>query len=514
MATKSYLAIDMGASSGRHIVGHFDGKRLNLEEVYRFENGSVEMAGNLYWNFPGQWGHVAAGLQAAGALYGGKIVSVGVDTWGVDFGLLGRNDTLLGIPACYRDPRTDGAMERAFETVSRDEIFANTGLQFMQFNTLYQLLAMKWANSPLLDSAERFLTMPDLFHWLMSGVKANEFTNSTTTQFYNPLTGDWATTMLEKFGLPTHIFAPVTPPGTVLGKLTPNIAKASGLSAANVVLPGTHDTASAVMAVPVQTSDFRLQTSDQNSEARSPKPEASWCYISLGTWALMGVEVDRPIVNDQVAAFNFTNEGGVGNTMRLLKNISGLWLIQECRRNWNQAGRNWDWEHLNALAANAAPLVSFINPDEREFLSPTDMPEAIRQYCKRTGQTVPPTEGAILRCALESIAMKFRTTLEMCESLTGNRIDTIHIVGGGTKNRQLCQAATDACGRRVVAGPIEATAIGNLMMQAVASGDVGGIQQAREVIRESFDVVEYLPQNTAAWQDAYGRFCQVTGVRS
>jgi len=489
MATKSYLAIDMGASSGRHIVGHFDGRRLNLEEVYRFENGPVEMAGNLYWNFPGQWGHVAAGLQAAGALYGANIVSVGVDTWGVDFGLLGRNDTLLGIPFCYRDPRTDGAMERAFEAVSRDEIFANTGLQFMQFNTLYQLLAMKWANSPILDNAERFLMIPDLFHWLLSGVKANEFTNSTTTQFYNSLTGDWAKPMLAQFGLPTHLFAPVTPPGTVLGKLTTNVANASGLSEANVVLPGTHDTASAVMAVPTSQP-------------------ADWCYISLGTWALMGVETQKPIINDQVATFNFTNEGGVGGTMRLLKNISGLWLIQECRRVWNQAGRNWDWEHLNALAANAPELVSFINPDEREFLSPTDMPEAIRQYCKRTGQTAPQTEGAILRCALESIAMKFRYTLEMCESLIRNKIDTIHIVGGGTKNRQLCQAAADACGRRVVAGPIEATAIGNLMMQAVASGDVRGISQAREVIRDSFEVIEYLPHNTATWQDAYGRFIE------
>jgi rhamnulokinase len=226
----------------------------------------------------------------------------------------------------------------------------------------------------------------------------------------------------------------------------------------------------------------------------------------------MGIETETPIVNDQVAAFNFTNEGGVGNTIRLLKNISGLWLIQECRRIWNQSGRNWDWEHLNALAANAAPLVSFINPDEREFLSPTDMPEAIRQYCKRTGQTVPQTEGAILRCALESIAMKFRYTLEMCESLTGTKIDTLHIVGGGTKNRQLCQAAADACGRRVVAGPIEATAIGNLMMQAVASGDVSGIPQAREVIRDSFEVIEYLPHDTAAWQDAFGRFCRVIGL--
>ncbi|MDR1491977.1 MAG: rhamnulokinase [Planctomycetaceae bacterium] len=490
MTKKLYLAIDMGASSGRHIVGHFDGERLTLEEVYRFENGSIEMAGNLFWNFLGQWGHVVAGLQAVGALYGSDIVSVGADTWGVDFGLLGRNDTLLGFPFCYRDPRTDGAMERAFQTVSRDEIFAQTGVQFMQFNTLYQLLVMKWANSPILEQAESFLMTPDLFHWLMSGVKSNEFTNATTTQCYNPQTGGWATPLLEKFGLPTHIFAPVAQPGVTLGKLTASVAKNTGLSAANVVLPGAHDTASAVMATPTSR----------------PSGQTDWCYISLGTWALMGVETEKPIVNETVAKFNFTNEGGVGATTRVLKNISGLWLVQECRRNWNQNGRNWDWEHLNALAANAPSLVSLIDPDDRDFLSPTDMPEAIRKYAARTGQTIPDSEGAILRCALESIALKFRYALEMCESLTGRKIETVHIVGGGVKNRQLCQAAANACGRRVVAGPVEATAIGNLMMQAVAAGDASGIRQAREIIRNSFETIEYLPQNEDAWQDAYGRF--------
>ncbi|MCL2349097.1 MAG: rhamnulokinase [Planctomycetaceae bacterium] len=498
MANKSYLAVDMGASSGRHIIGHFDGKRLNLEEVYRFENGPVEMAGSLYWNFPGQWGHVAAGLQAAGSLYGSAIVSVGIDTWGVDFGLLGRGDTLLGVPYCYRDPRTDDAMTKAFQTVPQSDVFAQTGLQFMQFNSLYQLLTLKWTNSPILEHAESFLMMPDLFHWLMCGVKANEFTNATTTQCFNPLTGDWAKPLLEKFGLPVNIFAPVVQPGTTLGKLTAAVAKQTGLSAADVVLPGTHDTASAVMAVPT----LCVPTSH-------PSEKIDWCYISLGTWALMGVETAKPVVNKTAYNLNFTNEGGVGNTIRLLKNISGLWLIQECRRVWNQAGRHWDWEHLNALAANAPSLVSFINPDERDFLAPTDMPEAIRRYAACTGQTVPQTEGAVLRCALESIAMKFRVTLEMCESLIGAKIDTIHIVGGGTKNRQLCQAAADACGRRVVTGPVEATAIGNLMMQAVAADDVSGISEAREVIRNSFEVIEYVPQNTNAWEDAYGRFCKI-----
>jgi len=493
MGTKSYLAIDMGASSGRHIVGHFDGTRISLEEVYRFENGSVEMAGNLYWGFPNQWTHVLNGMQAAGAKYGSQISSVGVDTWGVDFGLLGRNDTLLGNPYCYRDPRTNDTMEKAFQTVPRSEIFAQSGLQFMQFNSLYQFLAMKWENSPILEQAESFLMMPDLFHWLMSGVKSNEFTNATTTQFFNPITRDWAKPMLEKFGLPTHLFLPVSQPGSTLGKLQSSIIQTTGLSSANVVLPGTHDTASAVMAVPTS----------------KPSGQTDWCYISLGTWALLGVETKNPVISDAAFEINFTNEGGVGDTFRLLKNISGLWLIQECRRVWNQTGKNWDWEDLNQMAATAKSLETFINPDARDFLTPTDMPEAIRQYAARTGQQIPENEGAVLRCALESIAMKFRMVLEMCEKLTGTKIETIHIVGGGTKNKQLCQAAADACGRLVVTGPIEATAIGNLMMQAVAAGDVANIQEAREVIRKSFDVVEFTPQNHDLWNDAYDRFVKI-----
>ncbi|MDR1960062.1 MAG: rhamnulokinase [Planctomycetaceae bacterium] len=492
MATKSYLAIDMGASSGRHIVGHFDGDRIHLEEIYRFENGPVEMAGNLYWNLPGQWTHVLNGMQTAGAKYGSQILSVGVDTWGVDFGLLGRNDTLLGNPYCYRDPRTDGAMERAFQTLSRNEIFTQTGLQFMQFNSLYQFLVMQWEKSPVLESAESFLMMPDLFHWLMSGIKANEFTNATTTQCFNPVTHDWAKPMLGKFGLPEHLFQSATPPGTTLGKLRTSVAETAGLSA-NVVLPGTHDTASAVMAVPTSR----------------PSGQTDWCYISLGTWALMGVETKVPVTSEKAFEYNFTNEGGVGGTFRLLKNISGLWLIQECRRIWNQEGKDWDWEDLNRMSASAKPLVTFINPDVREFLAPTDMPEAIRQYAARTGQRIPENEGAVLRCALESIAMKFRVTLEMCENLTGTKIETIHIVGGGTKNLQLCQAAADACGRPVVTGPVEATAIGNLMMQAVAAGDVADIPQAREVIRRSFEVMEFLPQNTDQWNNAYERFKEI-----
>lgn len=496
MADKAYLAIDMGASSGRHVVGRFDGQRITLEEVYRFENGAVDAAGSLYWDLLAQWTHVTNGMRAAGAAHSDRIVSVGVDTWGVDFGLLGRDDQLLGNPFHYRDGRTNGMMDKAEEWVSRREIFQHTGLQFMQLNTLYQLLAMKLANSPILEMAESFLMMPDLFHWLMTGQKCNEMTDATTTQFYDPAKGGWATGLLEKMGLPTGILGQIAQPGANLGRLRQELAADTGLSAAEVVLPGSHDTASAVMAVPA---------------ASVPGQKPDWCYISLGTWALMGIESPLPVVNDQVMELNFTNEGGVGNTIRLLKNICGLWLVQQCRQTWNQSGKDWGWEDLNQMSAAAKPLVSFIDPDAPDFLAPKNMPEAICEFCKRTGQAVPENEGAVIRCALDSLAMKFRHVLGMCEQLNGARLETIHIVGGGTQNKQLCQAAADACGRRVVTGPIEATAIGNLMMQTVAAGDVADIAEAREVIKNSFPVEEYVPRDAAAWSDAWGRFGEVVG---
>jgi len=411
----------------------------------------------------------------------------------VDFGLVGRGDELLGNPYHYRDARTNGLMEQAFGIVSREEIFRHTGLQFMQFNTLYQLLAMKLTQSPLLDVAERMLMMPDLFHWLLTGVRCNEMTEASTSQFYNPVSGAWATELFDQFGLPAAILGPIQQPGTILGPLRAAVAGETGLSA-KVVLPGSHDTASAVMAVPAHSR---------------PGQRPDWCYISLGTWALMGIESPQPEINDQVLALNFTNEGGVGGTIRLLKNISGLRLVQECRRIWNQSGRNWGWEDLNRLSAAAKPLVSFINADAPEFLAPENMPEAICQFCRRTGQPAPADEGAVLRCALDSLAMKFRHVLGMCEELAGGRLETIHIVGGGTQNKQLCQAAADACARRVLAGPIEATALGNLMMQAVSDGGVATIAEAREVIRRSFVLDEYLPRDTAAWEAGWGRFEQL-----
>ncbi len=487
MAERAYLAVDLGASGGRVVAGLFDGARLRIEEVHRFGNGPVHVGPRSYWDLLGLWTHVLDGLRSARSRLGGQIVSVGVDTWGVDFALLGRGGELLGNPRHYRDHHTDGILERALAIVPREEIFAATGLQFMQFNTLYQLLALRLANSPLLDMAERFLMIPDLFNWLLTGVQANEFTNATTTQFFDPAAGQWATGLLDRFQIPTRMLGEVIPPGTDLGPPAAHVARETGLGDVQVIAPGTHDTASAVLAVP--------------AEGASP-----WCYISSGTWSLMGVETPRPVINDLCRQLNFTNEGGVAGSIRLLKNITGLWLLQECRRVWAVEGRDWSWEQLNQLCDAALPLQAFINPDDAAFMAPANMPQAIREYCRRTAQTPPADEGAVIRCALESLALKCRLVLEWLEKLVGGRLETIHIVGGGTQNGRLCQSIANSCGRRVLAGPIEATALGNIAMQAIALGDMSSVPQAREVIRRSFQVDEYQPTDAAAWDAAFVQF--------
>jgi len=491
MAQRTYLAIDLGASSGRHVAGKFDGETLSLTEVYRFANGPVAAAGHLYWDLLSQWMQVRAGLSAAAQL--GEIASVGVDTWGVDFGLLGPGDELLANPVHYRDPRTDGLLERAFEIVPRDQIFAHTGLQFMQFNTLFQLWAMRLAGSAALDGAQRMLMMPDLFNWLLTGESANEFTNATTTQCYDPQRRRWANELLASFQIPERIMGPVVDPGTLLGPLREQVAEEAGLRDTSVVLPGTHDTASAVAAVPA---------------AGSIGERPNWCYISSGTWSLMGAEVSRPIVNGKCLAMNFTNEGGVFGTTRLLKNIAGLWLVQECRRIWNQASA-LTWEDLNHKAAAARPLASLIDPDDPAFLAPANMPEAIRAYCQRHGEPVPADQGATVRCALESIAMRYRQVLGWLEELIGGRIEIIHVVGGGALNAQLCQATADACQRVVLAGPVEATAIGNVLVQAMANGELASHAEARQIVRSSFPMVQYDPGPGRDWDAAFERFTKL-----
>ncbi len=489
MKRKVYLAVDLGASSGRVLAGLFDGHDLDLEEVHRFTNGPVSVNGRLYWRTFELWANILAGLREAGRRYGNSIVSVGVDTWGVDFGLLDRNGEVLGAPVAYRDVRTQGAFDRAFAVVPREEIYAETGLQFMELNSLYQLLAAKQMGSPPLDRAGQLLFMPDLFHWMLTGVAANELTIASTSQLYNPRTGDWSEKLIERFGLPREIFGKILPPGTTLGPLLRHVADETGLKNVNVVLPGTHDTASAVLAVPAS--------------------QGSWCYISSGTWSLMGLETPAPVITDQSAAWNFTNEGGVAGTTRLLKNISGLWLVQECQRIWKSQGQDYNWEGLTRLAADATPLRSVFNPDDSRLGAPTDMPAQIAALCREAGGPAPTDHGEILRSALESLALRYRQVLQCLEQLGGKRIDQINIVGGGTQNRLLCQMAADACGRPVLAGPIEATAIGNVMMQAIAAGDVAGVAEARDVVRMSFDMVEYQPLPDDRWDAAAERFAKL-----
>lgn len=493
MARESYLAVDLGASSGRVLAGHFDGDRLAFNEVTRFANGPVRVGPSRYWDMLSQWTAILGGLREAGQREW-DIRSVGVDTWGVDFGLLGRGDELLGNPYHYRDHRTDGIFDKAFARLGKAEIFAETGLQFLQFNTLFQLLAMRLADSPLLDMAESLLLMPDLFHWMLSGVKANEFTNATTTQLFNPASRAWSQRICERFELPPRILGTVIEPGTLLGPLLPAVIEETGLRNTQVVAPGTHDTASAVVAVPAES-------------AISDRPD--WCYISSGTWSLMGVELPGPLLTAECLRLNFTNEGGVGGTIRLLKNIAGLWLVQECRRVWELAGCQYDWAQLSQMATAARPLAALVDPNDASLLAPANMPQAIRDYCSRSGQWVPDNEGAVIRCALESLALKYREVLESLESLLGTKIKTIHLVGGGVQNRFLCQATADAANRVVVAGPVEATAMGNLLVQAMAAGRLATVADIRGVVRRSSACERYEPHDTARWDEAYDRFRQL-----
>ena len=489
MARDVALAVDLGASGGRVVSGAFDGRLLELEELHRFENGPVAMAGQLVWDLPRLWHEVTEGLRAAAARHGRNVSSVGVDTWGVDFSFLGPDAALLANPVCYRDPRTRGMLAAAEAILPREEIFAATGLQFLEINSLYQLLSLVRGSSSVLAVADRLLMIPDLFHWLLSGESSNERTNASTTQCFDPQTGDWAFPMLERLGLPRRIFGRITEPGMELGRLRDDVATATGLAGVRVILPGTHDTASAVAAVPA---------------AEPPSSRPDWCYVSLGTWALVGAELDRPLVTPQCLARNFTNDAGVGDTTRLLKNICGLWLVQQCRAAWQRAGQAWTWDQLTALAAEAAPLVTVIDPNDPALVAPADMPAAIRAVAKAAGEPVPETTAATVRSALESVAAAIRRTVIELDDLLGRRVGRVHVVGGGVQNALICQMIADATGRPVVAGPVEATAIGNLLVQLLASNGRLDLRALRSVVRDSFEPVHYEPRDAARWDARLG----------
>ncbi|MDW8351711.1 MAG: rhamnulokinase family protein [Anaerolineae bacterium] len=489
MASRTFLAFDIGAESGRAIAGAFDGDTLRLTEVHRFPNKPVRVGSHLYWNALALWDEVQVGLRKAAAQCE-ALAGVGVDTWGVDFALLDARDELIGNPHHYRDARTNGMLEEACARVGRERIFESTGIQFMQINTLYQLFAMARAGAPALEIARTFLMMPDLLHFWLAGVKACEFSNATTTQCYDPRAGDWARDLLTSLGVPTHFLPAVIAPGTDLGLLSSALIHAldaNGLDETHVIAPATHDTGSAVAGVPASTERY--------------------AYISSGTWSLLGAVVSRPVITPQALQFNFTNEGGLGGTFRLLKNIMGLWLVQECRRKWaSPAGDLIPYSDLFAMAEAAPPFGALVDPDDGTFLRPDDMPTAIAEYCRRTGQAVPDGRGAMVRCILESLALKYRYTLDQLQALLGHWVEVIHIVGGGAQNALLCQFTADACGLPVVAGPVEATAIGNLLVQMVTRGELASLDDARQVIRRSFPLVAYAPRETARWDDAYARF--------
>ena len=465
------LAIDIGAESGRVMAVHFDGSGLQLEEVHRFPNHALTVNGVLQWDILHLWREVQVGVGRSRAHAADPPASLAVDTWGVDFGLLDRNGDLIGNPVCYRDSRTEGMMEAVWARVPKAEVFAQTGIQFMAINTLYQMMSLVEGGSPQLQIAARFLTVPDLLNYWLSGAQVCEFSNATTTQMLNPVTRSWAGGMLDALGIPLDLFPEVVQPGTRLGSF----------DGVPVIAPACHDTGSAVAGVPAQTEKF--------------------AYISSGTWSLVGLEVAQPVVNEAALAVNATNEGGVYGSFRLLKNVMGLWLLQQCRSTWEQEGRAYSYPELVSLAESAEPLRSFVDPNDDRFLPPGDHPAHIRAFCQQSGQPRPDSDAAIARCVFESLALAYRDVLLELQTLTGRPIEVIHVVGGGSRNRLLNQLTADATGITVLAGPSEATVIGNALVQLISLGELAHLDEGRQLVAEIGALERFEPSAQSAWQD-------------
>jgi rhamnulokinase len=488
MTGSSFLAIDLGAESGRAMLGRID-DRLTLDEVHRFSNGPVRVANHIHWDVLRLWAEIQNGLRIAAGDSGSSLAGIGVDTWGVDFGLLDSADHLIGNPYHYRDARTNGMIEAACEIVPLEEIYNQTGIQFMQLNTLFQLFAMRHGDDPALQNAKTLLTMPDLFNFWLTGTKANEFTDGTTTQCYNPRKKRWATELLAALDIPQHIFGQIVSPGTVLEELRASVAEDASCQRIPVIAVGSHDTASAVAAVPAGGNDF--------------------IYISSGTWSLMGIESHEPIINASSLKYNLTNEGGVFNTIRFLKNIMGMWLLQECRRQWAKAGKSYSYDDLTDLAAAAPALQSFVSVSDDRFLAPGHMVERIQGFCRETNQAVPQAHAEVVRCILESLALEYRWNTEKLRELSGKSLPVIHVIGGGSRNRLLNQFTSNVTGCQVIAGPVEATAIGNILMQAIGLRHLSSLEEGRALVRRSFDVTSYEPQTSSAWDEAYSRYLAI-----
>ena len=484
-----YLAFDLGAESGRAILGTLDDAgRLQISQLHRFPNGMINVLGNLHWDVLGLYKEMLEGMQVLAANHATSPTSIGVDTWGVDFALLDAQGTLIGAPFTYRDQRTQGAMEEFFLKISRERLYQLTGIQFLPFNTVFQLYSMVRDKSPNLDIASDLLFMPDVFNYFLTGIKKSEFTFATTSQLYNVRTGYWDDEIFKQLSVPKGIMQEIVQPGTVIGGLTDNISEQTGLRGVPVVAVASHDTASAVASVPASGENF--------------------AYISSGTWSLMGIESQVPVINEKTLKYGFTNEGGLCRTFRVLKNLTGLWLLQECRKEWAKK-REYSYSELVEMAENFAPFVSLVCPDRAEFLNPADMPLAIADFCRATGQPVPQEIGQFVRVILESLALTYRHTLEELQEIVATAIEKIHVIGGGSQNHLLCQFTADATGLPVYAGPVEAAAIGNILAQAMAFGRISSLGELREVVRHSFSLDVYEPRYTSGWEEAYERFTKL-----
>lgn len=489
------LAIDLGASSGRVIAAELGTDSINLVDVHRFENAPAFVGHRMHWDILRLWNQIEHGITVAAKQYGDRIVSLGVDTWGVDYVLMDHNDDLVGSAICYRDARTSGVMAQAFEKISRAEIFAESGIQFMEINTLYQLYSMRLQNSPLLDAADRLLMIPDFINWIMTGEKVNEATNASTTQMLRPSDGTWSKKIMDALQIPRKLFGPPVQPGTQLGGLRASIRNRTGIGTKpQVIVPATHDTGSAVIAVPA-------------NEFAAEKP--TWCYISSGTWSLMGVELSHPILTDKCLSLNFTNESGAEGSVRLLKNIAGLWPFQQCRAAWMRRGKTYEWSELAEMARSAPKHQIFLDLDSPSFVAPEDMLEAISQYLRFTEQPTPENDAVIARATLECLALRYKVCLQWLEELLGYRLETIHIVGGGVQNELLCQMTADACQRPVIAGPVEATALGNVVSQMVSLGRFANIAEGRRWLRTQGGIRHYEPRDREEWETAAARMAEI-----
>ncbi len=490
---KCYLAVDCGAESGRVMAGLWDGAKMRIEEIHRFPTGITPIGDTKRWDITRIWSEVERGLTVAAKRFGEAIVSVGADTWGVDYVLIDKAGELIEQPWNYRDSRTQGMLEKVKLRVSPEEIFAASGAQFMEINTLYQLLSSHEREPAVLASADRFLMIADYLHFKMCGARVGEFTNATTTQFFHPTKKTWSVDMLAKLGLPTAMLPEVVQPGTKLGRLLPSVCERTGLHpGVQVIAPATHDTGSAVAGIPCATASSGTQA-----------------YLSSGTWSLLGVELPKPDLSERAFTRNFTNEGGVDGTYRLLKNIMGLWLVQECRRSFLKSGSTSDYADLVRAAESAPAFRSLIDPDDLCFLSPPDMPAAITEFCRETAQPAPTTEGEFIRCALESLAIKYSAVLDWLRDMTGSAIHAVNVVGGGSRNRLLNQFTANACNCTVLAGPVEATVLGNVLVQARACGELGSLAEIRRVAHESSEVEEFRPTYDSSWEEARERWRRI-----